>query len=247
MIRTVLVDDEADSVNVLRRLLESVTDDIAIVGTAEGVESATTLIRSLDPDLVFLDIEMIEGNAFDLLNRLQPLSFQVIFVTAFDDYALRAFKYSAVDYLLKPIDIDELRAAVDKVRRSRSKVDMSRIHVLLENMGNLQISQQKLAVPTTEGLQFIAVSSIIRMEAKGNYTELFCDGGERFLAAKTIREYEELLPDSIFFRTHNSHIINLQKIRKYLKGRGGFVTMEDGASVEIATRRREEFLGKLLK
>jgi two-component system LytT family response regulator len=143
--------------------------------------------------------------------------------------------------------VDELRLAVDKVRKSLNKVDIRHIQTLLENVGSLQAAQQKLAVPTAEGLRFVLVSAIIRLEAKSNYTQLFCSDGARILATKTIKEYEELLPDSIFFRTHNSHIINLQKIQKYQKGRGGYVVMEDGASVEIASRRREEFLGKLLK
>jgi two-component system, LytTR family, response regulator len=248
MIRTVLVDDETDNLRILQRLLETYCSDISIVGTAEGVESALKLIRTTKPDLAFLDIEMIQGNAFDLLNQLLPLDFQVIFVTAFDEYALRAFKYSAVDYLLKPVDVDELRRAVDKVTaRSGEKVDLSQIKTLLENVNAIQISQQKMALPTLTGLNFVTISDIIRLESQGHYTRIFLRNGVQLMTMRDVKEYEELLPQAIFYRVHNSHIINLQKIEKYQKGRGGYVIMEDGSSIEVASRRRQDFLQRLLK
>jgi two-component system LytT family response regulator len=248
MIRTVLVDDEIDSIRVLQLLLETYCHRVVVVGTAEGVGTAFDLIREMAPDLVFLDIEMTHGNGFDLLNRLQPFNFQVIFVTAFDNYAVRAFKYSAVDYLLKPVDVEELQSAIDKVAaRMQDKVDLSPIRTLLENVGALQLSQQKMAVPTINGLSFITMSDIIRFEARGNYTAIHVTNGEILMATRTIKEYELLLPESIFCRIHNSFIINLQKIQKYQKGRGGYVVMEDGSEIEVATRRRQEFLQKLVK
>src|SRR6185437_13249383 len=171
MIRTLLIDDEIDSIRVLQRLLESYCPQVYIVGTASGVETALELIRETKPDLVLLDIEMAQGNAFDLLNQLLPLTFQVIFVTAFDNYAIRAFKYSAMDYLLKPVNVDELQKAVDKaISRSREKLDILQIKTLLENVGNLHLASQKLAVPTVNGLNFVSISNIIRLEARGNYT-----------------------------------------------------------------------------
>jgi two-component system LytT family response regulator len=248
MIRTVLVDDEIDSIRVLETLLETNCPDVSIVGKADGVETALLAIQTLHPDLVFLDIEMKQGNAFDLLNQLQPLHFQVIFVTAFDNYAVRAFKYSAVDYLLKPVDADDLRSAVERVTlRSQEKNVMDQMKVLLESMGTFQLSQQKMAVPTLTGLLFIAVRDIIRFEAKGGYTAIHLSNSEQILATRNIKEYADLLPGNIFYRIHNSHIINLHKIEKYQKGRGGYVIMEDGTAIEVATRRREEFLRLLLK
>ena len=164
-----------------------------MVGSAYGVETAPTLIHATRPDLVFLDLEMIQGNAFDMLNRLQPISFQVIFVTAFDNYAVRAFRYSAVDYLLKPLDINRLVAAVEKVsgKVEKEKV-MAQMKMLLENLGNISLSH-------------------------------------------------------IFYRIHNSHIINLQKIKNYQKGRGGSVIVEDNSNIEVVIRRRDEFISRLLK
>jgi two-component system LytT family response regulator len=248
MIRTVLVDDEIDSIRVLLKLLDAFCPQVEIVGTAGGVETAIELIRETRPDLLLLDIEMAQGNAFDLLNQLQPLEFQVIFTTAFDNYAIRAFKYSAVDYLLKPVDIDDLRDAIRRVQERPQEQDLSQqMKVLLANVGALQLSQQKMAIPTITGLQFVPVQDIMRFEAKGNYTTIFLSSGSPILATKTIKDYEEVLPETIFCRVHNSHIINLSRIRQYQKGRGGAVVMEDGAVIEVATRRREEFLRRLLK
>jgi two-component system LytT family response regulator len=248
MIRTVLVDDEADSRSVLQRMLETYVPRITVVGTAAGVDTALPLIHEKNPDLVFLDIEMIQGNGFDLLNKLQPFSFQVIFVTAFDEYAVKAFKYSAVDYLLKPVDIEELQNAVEKVTvRMQDRLDLSPIRTLLENVGAMQLSQQKMAIPTVNGLSFVAINNIIRFEAQGSYTVIYITNGEPLMATRNIKEYEQLLPESIFCRIHNSHIINLQRIQKYQKGRGGMVIMEDGSEIEVASRRRQEFMQKLVK
>jgi two-component system LytT family response regulator len=248
MIRTVLVDDETDSIRVLQKLLETYCPRVTVVGTAEGVETALAVIQATHPDLLFLDIEMTQGNAFDLLNKLRPLSFQVIFVTAFDNYAIRAFKYSAVDYLLKPVDIDELVGAVDRVaERSQQKGIIEQMQVFLDNMGNYNHAQQKMAVPTVEGLIFINLKEVVRLEAKSSYTQIVLDNGEFITATRTIKDYEDILPESMFCRIHNSHIINLFKIEKYNKGRGGFVTLEDGSTIEVASRRRQEFLRRLLK
>jgi two-component system LytT family response regulator len=248
MIRTVLVDDETDSVRVLFKLLETYCPQVEIVGKAEGVETALAVIQATRPDLLFLDIEMTQGNAFDLLNQLRPLTFQVIFVTAFDNYAIRAIRYSAVDYLLKPIDIDELVSAVERVaERSQQKSIIDQMQVFLDNMGTFGLGQQKMAVPTLEGLIFINLKEVVRLEAKNSYTQILLADGEVVTATRTIKDYEDILPESMFCRIHNSHIINLQKIEKYHKGRGGYVTLEDGSTIEVASRRRQEFLRRLLK
>lgn len=248
MIRTILVDDETDSIRVLQRLLNAYCPEVEVIGTADGVETALNVIQMARPDLVFLDIEMTHGNAFDLLNQLQPITFQIIFVTAFDNYAIRAFKYSALDYLLKPVDIDDLREAV---KRAATKVQgknfLDQMETLLYNMETFQLSQQKMAVPTLTGLVFIPIKDILRFEANGSYTTIYLTSKEEIIATRNIKEYEDLLPAAIFCRVHNSHIINLHKIQKYHKGRGGYVIMEDGSNIEVASRRREEFLRRLLK
>lgn len=248
MIRTVLIDDEIDSIRILQRLLETYCPEVMIVGKADGVETGIHTIQTAKPDLVLLDIEMTQGNAFDLLNQLQPINFQIIFVTAFDNYAIRAFKYSAIDYLLKPVDIDDLCAAVERVtQKIQGKSFLDQMQVLLHNVETFHLSQQKMAVPTLTGLIFVAIRDITRFEAKGSYTTIYLNNGDQIMATRNIKEYEDLLPAVIFCRVHNSHIINLHKIQKYHKGRGGYVIMEDGSSIEVASRRREEFLRRLLK
>lgn len=248
MIRTVLIDDETDSIRVLQKLLEASCPQVEIVGEADGVETGMHIIQATRPDLVILDIEMTQGNAFDLLNALQPIRFQVIFVTAFDNYAIRAFKYSAADYLLKPVDMDELREAVERVSaRMGEKTIMDQMKMLLENVGTFQLLQQKMAIPTLTGLIFVPFRDIIRFEAKGSYTAIYLINREQVTAIRNIKEYEDLLPEAIFCRVHNSHIVNLHLVRKYHKGRGGHVVMEDGSSIEVASRRREELLRRLVK
>jgi two-component system LytT family response regulator len=248
MIRAVLIDDETDSIRVLRKLLETYCPQVEVVGTAEGVETGLAVIQATHPDVLFLDIEMTQGNAFDLLNQLRPVAFQVIFVTAFDNYAIRAFKYSAVDYLLKPVDIDELVSAVGRVaERSQQRNIIDQMQVFLDNMGTYSLSQQKMAVPTVDGLIFINLREVVRLEAKSSYTQIKLENGEVVMATRTIKDYEDILPETLFCRIHNSHIINLQKIEKYHKGRGGYVILEDGSEIEVASRRRQEFLRRLLK
>jgi two-component system LytT family response regulator len=248
VIRTVLVDDENNSIRVLQKLLQEYCPNVTVIGTADGVETGADLILSTRPDLVFLDIEMAQGNAFDLLNQLQPLSFQVIFVTAFDNYALRAFKYSAVDYLLKPVNIRDLCTAVERVSdRFEEKNVLGRMATLLQNLSGVQQLDQKVAIPTLNGFLFVTLREIIRLEAKGGYTIIYLTNKEEIMATRSIKEYEDLLPEVFFCRVHSSHIINMHKIRKYQKGRGGYVTMEDNSTIEVASRRRDEFMQRLLK
>ncbi len=248
MIRTVLIDDEIDSIRVLQKLLETVCPEVEIVGLADGVENGFKVIRETDPDLVLLDIEMAQGNAFDLLNRLQPVEFKVIFVTAFDNYAIRAFKYSAMDYLLKPVDAEELRDAIARMPARQKGGDLvGQMRMLMENMGMINLAQQKIAIPTITGLMFVPMNDVIRLKGNGSYTTLCLASGEEIVATRSIKDYEDMLPETIFYRIHNSQIINLNRIQTYNKGRGGSVTMEDGSVVEVATRRREDFLRRLMK
>jgi two-component system, LytTR family, response regulator len=248
LIKAVLIDDETDSNRILQTLLENYCPQVRVVGIADGVEAATVLIRQVDPDLVFMDIEMTEGNAFDLLNRLQPIQFHIIFVTAFDNHAARAFRYNAIDYLLKPVNIIELRTAVDKIPGKYEDNHMlERVQNLLENIRGTNPVERKMAVPTVSGLSFVSLFDIVRLEACGSYTIVHLQDKMKISATVAIKDYEELLPETLFFRIHHSHIINLNKIKSYQKGRGGYVTMDDGSFIEVASRRRESFMQRLLK
>lgn len=248
MIRTVLVDDEIDSILVLRRLLNTHCPEVEIVGEADGIGKALEIIEHSTPDLLLLDIAIDNENAFDLLDRLGSTDFQVIFVTAFNDRAIDAFRYSAVDYLLKPVDGALLQKAVEKaLERMKENLVTQNLKVLLDNIGAIQVSNQKMAIPTLNGLTFVYFKDILRFEAEGSYTKVVLENGRHILATRSIKDYETLLPETIFYRVHHSHIIHLNKVREYRKGRGGHIIMEDGTSIEVAIRRREDFLKRLLK
>jgi two-component system, LytTR family, response regulator len=243
MLNCVIVDDEAKNIRVLKAMLEEFCSDVAILGEAADAEEAERIIEAVSPDLVMLDIEMPYGNAFDLLDRLMPVEFEVIFITAFNEYSLKAFRYSALDYLLKPVKIEELRSAIQRAsERLRHKQSNERLNNLLANLKQTDPATHKLALPDKEGLIFVPIDMIIRCEASKGYTFLHLKDGSKHLSSKNIKEYEELLPPSVFLRIHNSHIINLQCVKRYKKGRGGEVEMEDHALIELATRRKNEFL-----
>lgn len=245
MISAILVDDEPRNLRILKNLLEEFCPLVKVVGEAESSETAIALIRNSQPDLVFLDIEMPFGNAFDLLDRLMPVNFQVIFVTAFDNYALKAFRYCALDYLLKPLDIDDLKTAVQKVsERVKEKNMDQKLDIFLKNIKGGKFSQQKIGLPTNDGLFFTNVENIIRCEASGSYTIIYLADKQKFVVSKSLKEYEDMLPEEDFCRIHHSHIVNLAYVKKYFKGRGGYIEMQDNTSIEVSTRKRDEFLSK---
>lgn len=248
MIKVVIVEDEPKNMRILKDQLTNNCPQLTLVGEAENIESAETLINQVKPDLLFLDIEMPYGNAFDLLDKFDEIDFEVVFITAFSEYALKAFKYCALDYLLKPVDIDDLMVAVDKaIARIGDKNSDKRIKILLENINAPKQQLQKIAVPTLEGMEFISVENIIRCEAHGSYTVIHTVNKAPVKASKNIKEYEDMLPAQFFFRVHNSHLINLNRINKYHKGRGGYIVMEDDTTIYVAARRKEEFLSNFLK
>lgn len=245
MINTVIIDDEPGNVRVLRKMLEDYCKDVHVAGEAFDADEGQKTILKLQPDLVFLDIEMPYGNAFDILDRLMPVQFEVIFVTAFNDYMLKAFKYSALDYLLKPVNIEELRRAVIKASERLRLRDINiQLRNMMANFRQPDTGDQKLALPSMEGLAFVRMDMIIRCEASKGYTYFFMNNGEKILSTRNIKDYEDILPPSIFMRVHNSHIINLMCIKKYHKGRGGCIEMEDKTMIEVATRRKNEFLAR---
>jgi two-component system LytT family response regulator len=248
MVRTVLVDDELASIRILKDLLTAHCPEVEIVGEADSVSAALEVIPACAPDLVLLDISINNENAFDLLNGLKNINFQIIFITAWDNHAVQAFKYSATDYLLKPVDAADLQTAIKKVvRKSYEKSVIDNLKILQENIQTLQLSQQKMAVPTLHGLSFVQLKDIMRLEANGSCTIIYLSNGEQLTTTRILKEYEELLPGNIFYRVHNAHIVNLNIVQNYQKGRGGHIFMEDGTSIEVAFRRREDFLKRLLK
>ncbi len=243
--RAIIVDDEARSRRTLKTLCEEYCTDLAIIGMADSVKEARILVEKFKPDLVFLDIEMPIESGFALLkNKEETEVFEIIFTTAYDQYALEAFKFSAVDYLLKPIEIDELVLAVNKAR-SRIELDGSsqRFSYLKEMLAKEEID--KIALTTMDGYTFIEYDKIVRCEAQGNYTSVFFDDGSFLLLTRTLKHYDEILTPKGFFRVHKSHLINLKYVRKFIKGKQGAVEMIDGQLIEVSARKREALLQEL--
>ena len=243
MINAVIIDDETRNIKLMKNILSKFCPQVHLIGDANNGQTGQELIRQKKPELVFLDIEMPYGNGFDLLNALMPINFEVIFVTAFDKYVLQALKYSALDYLLKPINIDELKGAVQnaELRIQKNSVNQQ-LSNLLDNFKKQESGLKKIAVPTSGGFDFILIDDIIRCEALGAYTKIHINDSKKIVVSKPLKDYETILPEDIFFRIHNSHLINLNYIKKYNRGRGGIVELDDGSIIEVAIRRKDEFL-----
>ena len=247
MIKTILVDDEEKSRETLSKIIKRYCPQVNIIAEASDAEEAFKLITQLEPELVFLDIEMPHQTGFDLLARFEKVNFHVVFTTAYDQYAIKAIKFSALDYLLKPIDIEELIDAVKKVEQLKNNeepLDDQYKH-LLDNVKDRTVKPAKIGIPTQEGLTFVNINQLIRCEAEGSYTKLYLKPNQEVLATGTVKEFEELLNEHHFIRVHHSHLINANCIYKYLKGEGGILVMDDGGEVPISRRKKEAFLKQL--
>lgn len=247
MIKAVIIDDEQHCIDRLTMLLaKNCSDTVELLTGVQTVEEGLAAIKTYKPQLVFLDIEIGNKTGFDLLKQLPEINFEVIFTTAYDKYAVQAFKFSAIDYLLKPIDADELQAAIKRFNDRISQKDIAgKFDALFHNLKNIQSTSKKICVPVLSGLVFIQTDDIIRCESSVNYTTLFLKDKQKLLVAKTLKEFEEMLTGYNFYRVHNSHLINLAYIKMYNKGKGGTVTMTDGSEIEVSTRRKDDFLKQL--
>jgi len=210
---------------------------------ADSVQTGLEAIKKHRPDVVFLDIEMPYGNAFDLLEQLDNIDFEIIFVTAYRDYAIKALNLSAAYYILKPIDIDELVSAVDKIaERKKEGEDIFHTKILMDNIKSNSIQHKKIVLPQMDGFEVVNVNDIIRAEADDNYTNFYLTNGKTFLVSKTLKHFDELLNEFDFVRIHKSHLVNLQYITKYIKGKGGQVRMSDDSYVDVSPLRKKELL-----
>lgn len=240
--RCLIVDDEMQNRFIIRNLVEEHCSGFFIVAEAENAGEAFEQIKTQKPDIVFLDIEMPDSNGFDLLNRLGTVDFEIIFVTAFHHYAVQAFKYSALDYLLKPVDVDELKKALEKARlRIKEKNIQSRIDNFLQYQ-HQPPAQKRMALPSADGLVFIVISDIVACSAEGPYTHFYFIDNKNLLVSGTLKEFEDMLPAELFCRVHHSHLVNTDYIKKYYKGKGGYLEMVNGKTIEVSQRKREEFL-----
>jgi two-component system LytT family response regulator len=247
MIRAIIVEDEKMSRETLRRMLEKYCPQVEIVAEAEGYRIGIEMIRKFEPDVVFLDIQMPDGSGFRLLEEFKEMEFEVIFTTAFDQFAIKAIKFSALDYLLKPIIPQELVNAVEKVEQKQLENRKSKnIEVFLENMKNKEESTQKIVLSTSDKIHVIQVDEIIRCESDNYYTQFYFTNGKRLIVSKTLKENEELLSQHNFIRPHKSHLINVKYIKSFLRQEGGYIVMTDGSKIPVSRRKREKIMDILM-
>lgn len=244
--KAILVDDENGSRESLAILLEKYCPKVQVLAKADTMTSALTAIQKYEPDLVFLDIEMPNGSGFDLLEKIKDIDFDVVFITAYDHYAIKAIKFSAVDYLLKPVDPEDLIQAVKRVEEKHlsKKALGDKYNVLLSNIKS-ETKLKKVAIPDGDGLIFVSLTDIIRCDSDGNYTYFILTNGKKIMSSRTLGEYEEMFEGENFFRVHRSHLVNLDHVKKYIKGEGGYVVLSDNSQVEVSRRKKIEFLEKL--
>lgn len=245
MIKALIVDDELKSRESLSIILSDFFDDVHVVGLSQNVSEALDHIKRTKPDVVFLDIQMQRETGFDLLLSLQQVDFEVVFTTAHSEYAIKAFKFSAIDYLLKPIDLSELSNAIRKVQQKRGSDIMTRLEQLFHNLRPVPAQQYKIGLPTSDGLVFVRTEDILYCEADSNYTIFFTTDGTRHIVSRTLKEYDDLLAEHHFFRIHNSYLINLNWVKKYVRGEGGQVIMTNDATLDVSRRRKDALLERL--
>jgi len=240
---TIIIDDERTNILTLKNLLEKYFPGIEIITTASNVAEGVKAINEHHPELIFLDISMPDGDGFDLLSQVQYRSFEVIFTTAYDQYALKAFDYSAIHYLLKPIEYTELRKAINRYNEVKASGNISaRLSVLRDN---LEHKYHKIIVSSNEGLNILLIDDIIRLEAYDTYTEFFLTKGRKLLASKPLNNYEKMLSDQNFSRIHSKHLVNLKFVQRYVKGKGGSVVLDNGDEVDVSVRKKNDFITSL--
>ena len=241
--KAVIIDDEKDSRDILANYIKKYCPNVTVSGFGESVDTGIVAIEANQPDIVFLDIEMPYGNGFDLLDKVKKVDFETVFVTAFDHYAMQALNQSAAYYLLKPIDIDELIKAVEKIKKEREEENYTKhAQVLLENMRSGSQQTQKIMLPTLEGFEIVTIKTIVYCEAVDNFTRFFFETGNPLLICRTLKYFEDLLKDYNFQRIHRSYLINPEYVVRYSKGKGGFVTMKNNKELEISPNKKKEFL-----
>ncbi|MBL7857082.1 MAG: response regulator transcription factor [Cyclobacteriaceae bacterium] len=245
MITCIVVDDELKSRESLKILLEDFCTGVSVKALCQDVAEAIAAIKDHQPDVVFLDIQLQRETGFDLLTKAHDLKFDVVFTTAFSEYAIKAFKFSAIDYLLKPIDIEELKRAIEKVEKRLGDNITARLEQLMSNLKTPNTENYKLALPTSDGLIFVKVQDILYCEASSNYTEIVMADSKKYIVSRTLKEYEDMLADHNFYRIHNSFLINLNSIKKYVRGEGGYVIMNNDKSLDVSKRKKEGFLNRI--
>jgi len=246
MIRSVIIDDVNNSRLTLADDLRTHCPEVVILGEANSVKSAIDLIKRVKPDIVFLDIELEDGTGFDILEYFDKITFKTIFITGFDSYGIKAIKFSALDYLLKPVDPDDLIKAIKKYKDNEVQPDFkANIDFLLENIRGIKPGFKRIALNSADKVNMVNIDDIIRCESQSNYTLFYIKGGEQILVTKSLKEYENLLEEYSFVRVHHSHLINLNYLKEYVKTDGGYAVMTDKSTVPVSVRKRDNLLREL--
>lgn len=243
MLKALLVEDELYIRKGLKTMIESLDKNVIILGECESVKEAVVVTKSTQPDLIFLDINLTDGNAFDFLEQTHELNFKVIFITAYEQYALQALKNGAVDYILKPVDIEELENAIDKAISIEATIQKEQLNIVKNQLINKQ--KNRLVLRMQEGLQIIDFDSLVYCQSDKGYTSFYLNNGKSYLASKSIKEFESQLPTKNFMRTHQSYIVNLNFVDRYDKN--GYIFLKSGEQIPVASRRKENFLQRLLE
>lgn len=243
MIKSILIDDEVHCLDTLNILLSDYCPEIQVLEKCMSAKQGLIAIQKLQPELVFLDIEMPSMNGFELLEHFSTIPFSVIFTTSYDQYAIKAIRFSALDYLLKPIDPKELIISINKVQKQKNLPSPEQFMMLMSQMQHPESGFHKIAVPTAEGFELIPFDQLVRCEANDNYTNLFLKNKTRITACRTLKEMEEQLNQfTCFIRVHHSYLVNLNEVIRYIRGEGGYLIMSDGASVNVSRSRKDSLL-----
>jgi two-component system, LytTR family, response regulator len=241
-IKAILIDDELNSLQNLQQKLEGFCPDVSVVAVTQKPEEGIMLIRQHQPDVVFLDIEMPKMSGFRMLEELGEYDFDIIFTTAYNHYSIDAIRISAFDYLVKPIGIEDLQQAVERLSKSLNKQTKEKIDILKKSLSDNRSQEDKIAISTSEGIEFIPIKNIVHIESKSNYSKIFLTDNKSIMVTKILKDFEEMLLPYNFYRVHNSHLINLNYIQKYIRSQGGHVQLQDGTLIDISRRKKEEFL-----
>ena len=242
--KAIIIDDIEQARTTLKQDLAVYAKDFEVIGEATGVVEGAKLLKNIKPDILFLDIQMQDGSGFDLLDLLPLIDFKIIFITASDAHAIKAFRYAAIDYLMKPIDPDELIEAMKKFRESH--IDESAKYELLnDRLKNHQKPNERLALHSQDKIQVVEIETIVRCESSVNYTTFFFKNGDQIVVTRTLKEFEDLLSDQGFFRVHQSHLVNTRQIKEYVKSQGGHLNMKDGSLIPVSVRKRPDVMKML--
>ena len=244
--KAIIIEDEVNGLNNLKNMLAEFCTDVEVIGDAGSIADGLKLLANppIKPDVAFLDISLPDGLVFQLLNQLRPINFDIIFVTAFEEYAIKACEYSSIGYVLKPIDPDALVEAVSRIGKQENPATDDRLDVFNSYYNNPN-AFTKMSISALDGIYFVNIKDINRFEAEDNYTHIFLAGGQKITASKTIKAYEELLAPFNFYRVHKRHVINLNYMKKFVKGDGGYLIMDDGMKIEVSRRRRPAFMERM--